>query len=334
LEDIIKHASPAVVKIIVYDITGTKRGVGSGFFIRGGEIVTNAHVIKGAYSAEVHSFLKTYEHVTITKRDADVDLALLSVRADGESKVALADATGLRPGQRVIAIGNPLGLDRTVSDGLISAVRGIPGELQVIQISAPISPGSSGGPLLNMEGSVIGVASASLSEGQNLNFAIGVETLKQFLQKPNNPKHLKKARTRVLWRTILKWVANIVLLIIALAFGGGWWIIFIVIMAFVLLFYILKGLWWVITAPFRRKNRFDTLPADEQSRPTTSEDIHTRHESLFTEADQDIEDEADDEDLFYFHCWKCGELVEVDKSADDDTLECEGCGTKLEIPKE
>jgi len=334
LEDIIKEVSPAVVKIVVYDITGTKRGEGSGFFIGRGKIVTNAHVIKNAYSAEVHSFLKTYEDVTITKRDGDVDLALLAVQADGESTIALADGTGLRPGQRVIAIGNPLGLDRTVSDGLISAVRGIPGEVQVIQISAPISPGSSGGPLLNMQGSVIGVTSASLSEGQNLNFAIGIETLKQFLQKPDNPKYLKKARTRVLWRSILKWILNIIILIIALAFGGGWWIIFIVIMVFALLFYILMGLWGLITAPFRRKNRYDTLPADEEPYVSASGDIHTRQKSLFTEGDQDIEDEPDDEDLFYFHCWKCGELVEVDKSAGEDTVECEGCGTKLEIPKD
>ena len=137
---------------------------------------------------------------------------------------------GQLPSQsNVLAIGNPLGLELTVSDGLISAVRGIPGKLQLIQISAPISPGSSGGPLINLQGSVIGVTSASLSEGQNLNFAVGIETLKQFLQMPAKPEPLKKAQTRVLWRTILKWVINIVVGIIALAFGGGSWIIFIII---------------------------------------------------------------------------------------------------------
>jgi S1-C subfamily serine protease len=249
---------------------------------RGKIIVTNAHVVDGAYSAEVHSSLNLYEQITITKRDNDVDLALLTVKDVGEPSIALAETGELRPGQRVLAIGNPLGLERTVSDGLISAVRGIPGELQIIQISAPISPGSSGGPLLNLQGAVIGVTSAGMSEGQNLNFAIGIETLKQFLQMPDNPEPLKKARTRVLWRTILKWVMNIVLSIIAFAFGGGWWIIFIVIMVLTVLFYILKGLWGLITLPFRRKEKPDTLFADEDSYLTTSEDMHTRQASLFS----------------------------------------------------
>ncbi len=144
VEDIIKDASPSVVKIVVYDITGTKRGEGSGFFISRGKIITNAHVVDGAYSAEVHSSLNLYEQITINKRDDEVDLALLTVEDVGEPTIALADSIDLRPGQRVLAIGNPLGLERTVSDGLISAVRGIPGDIQLIQISAPISLGSSG----------------------------------------------------------------------------------------------------------------------------------------------------------------------------------------------
>lgn len=334
VEDAVEHASPAVVKIVVYDVTGTKRGEASGFFIGGGKIVTNAHVLEAAYSAEVQSLLKTYEYVTIRKRDDDVDLALLAVQDVGERTIALAAGSDLRPGQRVLAIGNPLGLERTVSDGLISAVRGIRGEIQLIQISAPISPGSSGGPLLNMQGCVIGVTSAGLSEGQNLNFAIGIETLTQFLQMPDNAEALEKARTRVLWRTILKWGVNIVLGIIALAFGGGWWIIFIVIMVLVFLFYICKGLWRLVTAPFRRKDKSDTLLVHQDPYLTTFEDMHTRDASLFTEENDDVNDESDEENLFHFHCWKCGGLVEVDKSAGDDMVECEGCGTTLEIPND
>jgi len=334
LEDIIKDALPSVVKIVVYDITGTKRGEGSGFFIARGKIVTNAHVLEGAYSAEVHSSLNLYKQITITKHNDKVDLALLTVKDVGEPSITLAGTGELRPGQRVLAIGNPLGLERTVSDGLISAVRGIPGEQQLIQISAPISPGSSGGPLLNLQGEVIGVTSAGMSEGQNLNFAIGIETLKQFLQRPANPVSLKKAQTRVLWRTILKWVIDIVLGIIAFAFGGGYYIIIIIIMVLVFLFYILKGLWGLITAFFRIKNKSETLFVDEDPYLTSSEDMHTRQASLFTEKNEDTEDEADDENFFHFHCWKCGELVEVDKSDGDDTIECEGCGTRLEIPNE
>ena len=335
VEDVIKDASPAVVRIVAYDITGTKRGEGSGFFIGRGKIVTNAHVVEDAYSAEVHSFLKLYEHVTISKCGDDVDMALLTVNGVGEATIPLADGSDLRPGQRILAIGNPLGLERTVSDGLISAVRGIPGELQIIQITAPISPGSSGGPLLNLKGSVIGVTSASLSEGQNLNFAIGIETLKQFLQRPENPLSLKKARSRVLWRTILKWVVNIVVGIIALVFGGGWWVISIIIMILVAIFYILKGLWGLITAPFRKKDKSESLFVDEDPYLTASENMHTSQASLSEDIDFEVvDDETDEENFFYFHCWKCGELVEVDKSARDDTVECEGCGTRLEIPQD
>jgi len=334
VEDIIKDASPSVVKIVVYDITGTKRGEASGFFIARGKIVTNAHVVDGAYSAEVHSLLNRYEQITISKRDNDVDLALLTVNGVEEPSMALADTGELRPGQRVLAIGNPLGLVRTVTDGLISAVRGVPGVLQIIQISAPISPGSSGGPLLNLRGEVIGVTSAGMSEGQNLNFAIGIETLKQFLQLPDNPELLKKARTSVLWRTILKWAMNIVIGIIFVAFGGGWWIILIVIVVLTVLFFILKGLWVLISLPFRKKEKPDTLFVDEGSYLKTSETMHARQASLLSKEDDELDTENDEGNFFSFHCWKCGELLEVDKSEGVDAIECDGCGTRLGIPNE
>jgi len=231
VEDIIERASPAVVKIVVYDITGAKRAEASGFFIGPGRIVTNAHVVEDAYSAEVHGSVKSYERVTIAKRNDDVDLALLTVMDAGEPMLRLADTDDLRPGQRVLAIGNPLGLDRTVSDGLISAVRGIPGELQLVQISAPISPGSSGGPLLDLRGLVIGVTSAGLSGGQNLNFAVGIETLRRFLRQPEAPELLEKARSRVLWRTVLKWIVNVVLGLMALAFWEERWPIVVAVLA-------------------------------------------------------------------------------------------------------
>ncbi|MFH1371917.1 MAG: trypsin-like peptidase domain-containing protein [Planctomycetota bacterium] len=239
VEDIVKYVSPAVVIIVVYDNTGDELRMGSGFFIGSGKILTNAHVVEGAYSAEVRSLLKTYEDVTITKQDDDLDLAVLEVQSVGEPIISLADDSDLRVGQRILAIGNPEGLERTVSDGLISAIRDS-GGVQRIQITAPISHGSSGGPLLNMEGLVIGVTYAFMEEGQNLNFAVGIETIKQFLQSPENPEKLKKAGSYIPGKVVRKWVKYMAVGIVALA---------IIVKLFV---YILKKIYWIIVTPFRR----------------------------------------------------------------------------------
>jgi S1-C subfamily serine protease len=241
-EDIFEHAAPAVVKIVLYDATGTTRGLGSGFFLGGGRVITNAHVVSHAYSGEVQSRARTYRSVTILKEDTDLDLALLGVEDAGEPLLSMSNSTSLRPGQRVIAIGNPLGLDRTMSDGLISAVRTLPGGVQLLQISAPVSPGSSGGPLLDLNGSVIGVTSASMSDGQNLNFAVSVQTVRRFLAQEDSPQQLREAGTRVLWKVALKRLGQVLLFLIALAFGGGWFFIIIAVMILGLLFALLKGL--------------------------------------------------------------------------------------------
>jgi V8-like Glu-specific endopeptidase len=239
VEDIVKYVSPSVVMIVVYDDTGDELGMGSGFFIGSGKILTNAHVIKSAYSAEVYTLLKTYEDVTITKRDDDLDLAVLEVQSVGEPIVSLADDSELRVGQRVLAIGNPEYLERTVSDGLISAIRNL-GEVQYIQISVPISGGSSGGPLLNMQGLVIGVTSSGIDEGQNLNFAVGIETIKRFLRTPDNPDQLQKAGSYIPGKVVRKWVKYMALGIVALAIG------------LTVFIYILKRLYRLVTTPFRR----------------------------------------------------------------------------------
>jgi S1-C subfamily serine protease len=262
VEDIAKYVSPAIVTIGVYDNTGKFLALGSGFFIGNGKILTNAHVVEGAYSAKVRSLLKTYENVKILKRDNKLDLAVLEVKNIGEPIISLADGSDLRVGQLVIAIGNPLGLERTVSDGLISAIRNSDG-MQEIQISAPISHGSSGGPLLNMQGSVIGVTYAGMDEGQNLNFAIGLETIKKFLRTPDNPEQLKEAGSYILGKVVLKWVRNTVIGILAFTVG-----IVALIYGVIFLIRILKRLNRRITIPFRRKIIPDvTVPKEEPYQP-------------------------------------------------------------------
>jgi S1-C subfamily serine protease len=262
IEDIAKYVSPAIVTIQVYDNTGTGFAFGTGFFIGSGKILTNAHVVEGAYSAEVYSLVKYYENVTILKRDSNIDLAVLEVKSVGEPTISLADDSDLRVGQPVIAIGNPEGLERTVSNGLISAIRDW-GRGQKIQISAPISHGSSGGPLLNMQGSVIGVTSSGIDEGQNLNFAIGLETIKQFLRTPDNPEQLKEAGSYIFGKVALKWVKNTVIGILAFTIG-----IVALIYGVIFLIYILKRLYRLVIARFRRKIIPDvTVPKEEPYQP-------------------------------------------------------------------
>jgi tetratricopeptide (TPR) repeat protein len=160
---------------MTYDEEGKALGQGSGFFIsEDGDIITNRHVMQSAYHAEVKTADgKVYEAERIVAEDKESDLIRLSVNIPGEATQVLK-VTEVAPevGERVIVVGSPLGFEQTVSDGIVSAVREIEGFGPIIQITAPISLGSSGSPVVNMQGEVIGIATFQMIEGQNLNFAI------------------------------------------------------------------------------------------------------------------------------------------------------------------
>ena len=325
-EEIAESAIPSVVQIVIYDITGSQRGQGSGFFITPKKIVTNAHVVEGAYSAEVFTDNGYYDQVTILSSDEDVDLAVISVNAENEVPLQINQGAELKPGQRVIAIGNPLGLEKTLSDGLISAVRKIE-HLQLLQITAPISPGSSGGPLLDENGQVIGVVSATIHEGQNLNFAIGTETLSIFMSGGEHPEELKVAGSRVMWRAIVKWILAVVVGLIALLFSeGGGFVIFIVIIIIVPLWYALS---WICKTIYR----LCTIPFKKRTRPA----IQTPNESQITSplnSRSTYDDETMDEDEeSTIHCWKCGYENYFDPAIDKEIM-CIECDTSLPIPRE
>jgi S1-C subfamily serine protease len=113
-EEIAENAIPSVVKIITYDITGAQKGQGSGFFVTPRKIITNEHVVEGAYSAAVFIDERCYDLVTILKTEVDMDLAIISVNADNEAPRKINPDAELKPGQRVLAIGNPLGLEKTL----------------------------------------------------------------------------------------------------------------------------------------------------------------------------------------------------------------------------
>ena len=175
LSALVKRVEPSAVVILTYDKQGGILGQGSGFFITmKGDVITNRHVLQGATRAEIKTAEgKVYPIMRVVAEDKEGDLIRVSLDIPPEAVHHLPVSTVVpEVGERVIVIGSPLGLQRTVSDGIVSAVRDIPEFGQIIQITAPISTGSSGSPVVNMKGEVIGVATFLVVEGQNLNFAI------------------------------------------------------------------------------------------------------------------------------------------------------------------
>jgi len=180
LPSIIKRIKPSVVIVFAYDNKGEFLKLGSGFFISpDGDIITNYHVLQGASSAEVKTpDGKTYSITHIAAMSEQNDIIRLSVDIPSKYVRSLSLSTTLpEVGERIIVYGSPLGLENTASDGIVSAVREIPDFGKIIQITAPISPGSSGSPVLNMKGEVVGIATFQFIEGQNLNFAVPSERI-------------------------------------------------------------------------------------------------------------------------------------------------------------
>src|SRR6266536_3958349 len=186
LPDLVRRIKPSAVAIETFDARGEKVSRGSGFFIDLDRVVTNRHVIEGAYRAEVHlNSGNTYQVKSVIAVDAEGDLALLKVDAPPNLVRPLSlDRTSPQEGESVVVIGNPFGLEGSVTNGIVSAVRDIPTFGRIIQITAPISPGSSGSPFVNMQGQVIGVATHQITGGQSVNFAIPSERISQ-LQTPS-----------------------------------------------------------------------------------------------------------------------------------------------------
>ena len=189
LPSLIKRIKPSTVIIFVYDDKGEFLQLGSGFFInQNGDVITNYHVIQGASSAEIKTAdEKTYPITYIVAGDEQNDIIRLSVNIPSQYVYPLSlSKTIPEVGERIIVYGSPLGLENTVSDGIVSAIRDIPDYGRIIQITAPISPGSSGSPVLNMQGEVIGIATFQMVEGQNLNFAIPSEKITSLILTEEN----------------------------------------------------------------------------------------------------------------------------------------------------
>jgi S1-C subfamily serine protease/cytochrome c-type biogenesis protein CcmH/NrfG len=175
LPAIVKKIEPSTVVILTYDKEEKILGQASGFFIsKNGDIITNRHVLQGASYAEVKiAEGKVYPIMQIVAEDKEGDIIRLSVDIPLKVVHPLSVSASIpEVGERVVVIGSPLGLEQTVTDGIVSAIRDIPAFGNIIQITASVSPGSSGSPVVNMKGEVIGVATFQMIEGQNLNFAV------------------------------------------------------------------------------------------------------------------------------------------------------------------
>jgi formylglycine-generating enzyme required for sulfatase activity/S1-C subfamily serine protease len=175
--DIFESSKESIVLILSYGPTGAPLSLGSGFFIEPNQVVSNFHVVEGASKVVVRKLGKQdqAEVKQILKFSKKLDLAILETPTPGKP-LPLHKEQNQFIGDRVVAIGNPKGLEGTVSEGIISSLRPN-GSFKILQVTAPISPGSSGGPLFDMEGRVIGVTTAGFAGGQNLNFAIPVTLL-------------------------------------------------------------------------------------------------------------------------------------------------------------
>jgi serine protease Do len=181
---VVQRSGPAVVSLKTFDARGREMVLGSGFILHDGRIVTNAHVVQGAARADVFDaegrLLGTARHAEAM--DAAVDIAVLQRMGTPRNTVALARQAP-SVGEEVVAIGAPEGLTNTVSNGIVSAYREVDGQ-RMMQITAPLSEGSSGGPVLNRRGEVVGVSVAIYDAGQNLNFAVPLDDVRAVVDRP------------------------------------------------------------------------------------------------------------------------------------------------------
>ncbi len=207
-EDIAEKALAATVYLEMKDTNGKTLGIGSGFFVKPNLIATNYHVIEGAAkgTAKLVGKSTTYNIEGVTATDKQNDLVLLKVTAYGIKPLSLGDSDKVRIGETVYVAGNPKGLEGTFSYGIISSRRNKLTK-ERLQMTVPISPGSSGGPVLNKKGEVVGVSVAvhRALDAQNLNFAIPSKYLKKLLEQPKLAKPFSQGKQSISAETYFLW---------------------------------------------------------------------------------------------------------------------------------
>lgn len=190
---IAERVIPSVVLLSVSDQSGTPLALGSGFVVADEQVATCLHVMRGGAAAyvTVAGEVQKIPVVAILAQDTRSDLVVLKTPGLRAKPIQLRSSEQLRVGNQIYAAGNPRGLEGTFTEGIVSGFREM-NEVRLIQISAPISPGSSGGPVVDTNGFVVGVAVATFRDGQNLNFAVPADRLRPLLSNQTNEVKLSE----------------------------------------------------------------------------------------------------------------------------------------------
>lgn len=175
--NVIQNSMGGVVSVI------TNLGQGSGAIIsRGGEVVTNYHVIEGARAINVLTYDKIIYKVGVVGYDSNMDVAVLKIEGNETfNNLDFGDSDIIKIGQSVVALGNPYGLDFTATQGIISARRTGSNGVEYIQIDVPINPGNSGGPVIDAAGDIVGIANFKISGAEGIGFAVPSNTVKEIV---------------------------------------------------------------------------------------------------------------------------------------------------------
>lgn len=205
ITELVREARESVLSLRLYSASGREIGTGTGFVVAHGLVATNHHVAASATRIEaVLASEQTIEARAVVAQDEENDLALLDFTGLEAPPLSLAQSVDIEPGDPVVIVGNPFGLSGSISDGIVAAVRpeGLGGQsglfqrTPLIQVTAPISPGSSGSPVIGADGRVVGVAVGGYLHGQNLNFAIPASTLAALIERSDLDEDLRELGVR------------------------------------------------------------------------------------------------------------------------------------------
>ncbi len=191
-QELFRHVSPSVFAVDILDLHDTLVGRGSAVAVASNRVVTNRHVLDAGFVYKVRQGGESWR-ASVIWVDADHDLAVLKADGLNAPSVPLRLLPAITVGERVYAIGTPEGLEQSLSEGIVSGLRDYE-DGTVIQTSAPISPGSSGGGLFDIQGRLVGITTFGLVEGQNLNFALPSQWVQETEEKPSvlSPKKSSK----------------------------------------------------------------------------------------------------------------------------------------------